>query len=113
MNETLRRFRVQWAEVAARELEELVSRIARDSPDEATRILEGLRRRAQTLSETPQRGRVVPELAHAGPRVWRELIVPPWRMIYRIDGDKVRVVALLDGRRALEELLFERLIRSP
>jgi len=81
-----RSFRVQWAEAAARDLEELISYVAADSPLNAERILDKLEKRARTLESTPVRGRVVPELAHFGIRNWRELIVKPYRIIYRIDG---------------------------
>ena len=107
-----RSFRVQWAEATVRDLEELISYIAADSPLNAERILDKLEKRAQTLESTPVRGRVVPELAHFGIRNWRELIVKPYRIIYRIDEDTVNVLAMLDGRRDLQDLLLERLIRE-
>jgi addiction module RelE/StbE family toxin len=107
-----RSFRVQWAEAAVRDLEELISYIAADSSLNAERILDKLEKRAQTLESTPVRGRVVPELAHFGIRNWRELIVKPYRIIYRIDEDTVNVLAMLDGRRDLQDLLLERLIRE-
>ena len=47
-----------------------------------------------------------------GIRNWRELIVKPYRIIYRIDEDTVNVLAVLDGRRDLQDLLLERLIRE-
>lgn len=105
-------FRVQWSETAVRDLEELVSYVAADSAATAERILKKLESRAQSLKSSPARGRVVPELAHFGIRSWRELIVRPYRIIYRIDAGTVHVFAVLDGRRELEELLLERLIRE-
>ena len=107
-----RSFRVRWAEAAVRDLEELVSYITADSPINAERILDKLKGRAGTLESAPSRGRVVPELAHFGLRSWRELIVKPYRIIYRIDESPVNVLAVLDGRRELEDLLLERLIRD-
>jgi toxin ParE1/3/4 len=108
-----KRFRVRWAEVAVRDLEELVAYIATESPENAERVLARLEQRASTLETAPARGRVVPELARIGMRTWRELIIKPYRLIYRIGGDTVTVLALLDGRRDLEDLLLERLVRSP
>jgi toxin ParE1/3/4 len=107
-----RSFRVQWVEAAVRDLEELISYIAADSTLNAERILDKLEKRARTLASTPVRGRVIPELAHFGIRNWRELIVKPYRIIYRIDEDTVNVLAVLDGRRDLQDLLLERLIRE-
>jgi len=107
-----RRFRVEWAEVAVRDLEELVTRIAADSVINADRVLERIEARAVSLESSPSRGRIVPELAHFGMRAWRELIVRPYRLVYRIEGDTVTVLALFDGRRDLEDLLLERLLRT-
>ena len=108
-----RRFRVRWAEVAVRDLEELVSTIAADSEINAERVLSHLETRAAALESSPGRGRIVPELSQFGMRTWRELVVRPYRIVYRIEGDAVTVLAVFDGRRDLEDVLLERLLRTP
>ena len=107
-----RRFRVQWAQAAVRDLEELISYVVAESTANAERVLKRLETRAAALEATPGRGRIVPELAHFGMRAWRELVVRPYRIVYRIEGDTVTVLAVLDGRRDLEDLLLERLLRG-
>lgn len=104
---------MQWAEAAARDLEELVSFIALDAAHDAERVLQRIERRASTLESSPARGRAVPELARFGMRSWRELIVRPYRIVYRAEGDTVTVLAVFDGRRDLEDVLLERLLRMP
>jgi len=106
-----RRFRVQWADAAVRDLEELVAFIALDSAVDAEHVLRRIEDRAAALESSPARGRVVPELTRFGMRTWRELVVRPYRLVYRIEGDTVTVLALFDGRRDLEDLLLERLLR--
>ena len=59
----------------------------------------------------PERGRVVPELAAVGIRTYRELVVEPWRLVYRITEKTVYVLAVLDGRRNIEDVLLDRLVR--
>lgn len=108
-----RRFRVQWAEVAVRDLEDLVTFIAVDSVPDAEGVLQRIEKRVATLQSSPARGRLVPELARFGMRAWRELVVRPYRVVYRIEGDTVTVLAVFDGRRDLEDLLLERLTRIP
>ena len=54
----------------------------------------------------------MPELASAGTRVWRELVVKPHRIVSRIRENVVLVGAVVDGRRDLEDLLLERLTRN-
>jgi plasmid stabilization system protein ParE len=55
---------------------------------------------------------LVPELKAVDVLQYRELIEPPWRIIYRIEPDQVMVLAVLDGRRDLRSLLLERLVRD-
>jgi len=43
---------------------------------------------------------------------YRELVERQWRIVYRIEPDSVMVLAALDGRRDLESLLLDRLVRS-
>ena len=87
--------------------------LALDSQQGAERVLRRIEARAATLESTPARGRVVPELSRFQMRTWRELMIRPYRLVYRIEGDAVTVLAVFDARRDLEDLLFERLLRSP
>ena len=106
-----RRYRVIWTETATRDLEEIVSYIARDSEQRATTILKKIRLKSATLRSTPTRGRIVPELLQFELSAWRELIESPWRIIYRIDGRRFFVDSILDGRRDVEDILMQRLFR--
>jgi plasmid stabilization system protein ParE len=105
-------FEVLWADIAVRDLEEIVSYIAADSPTNARRILIKLRSSAESLTTLPYRGRVVPELRELNLEPWREILVRPYRIIYRISDRRVFIMAVLDGRRDAEDLLLRRLLRS-
>ena len=105
------RYQVAWTEGAVRDLEEITTWIAQDSPPAARRLLQRLRERAATLTSTPLRGRVVPELSKHGVRGFRELVVRPYRLMYRVEGKRVYVLCVLDARRDLEDVLLERLVR--
>jgi len=58
-----------------------------------------------------ERGRVVPELGRLHVREYRELIVAPYRLVYRVTPREVAVLVALDARRNLEDVLLDRLIR--
>jgi len=105
-------FRVIWAEPAASDLAAIVGFIAQDSPLNARKVLARLRQKADSLASLPWRGRAVPELRDLGLDSLRELIAKPYRLIYRVDEDRVTVLAVLDGRRHLEDILYERLLRQ-
>jgi addiction module RelE/StbE family toxin len=106
-----KRFRVIWTESAAKDLEEIVAFISVDSPSKARGVLQRIRKRAQILRSLPNRGRYLPELLESGLRSWRELVIDPYRLIYRIEGNKVFVNAVLDGRRDLRDTLLNILMR--
>ena len=104
-------YTVLWTEQAARDVEDVARWIGRDDPVMARNVLTRLRKRAATLRAHPTRGRPVPELERAGLTTWRELMETPWRIIYRIEDDRVIVLAVFDDRRDIEDVLFHRLTR--
>ena len=107
----MREYDVIWTEEAVRDLEDIARYIARDSPGNASRVVKRLRDHASSLWSFPERGRVVPELLDLGLRAWRELVVRPHRIVYRISGDVVVVEVIFDGRRDVTAVLSDRLLR--
>lgn len=72
--------------------------IARDHPGAAMEWLERILDAGNDLAELPDRGRVVPEAAR---EEVRELIISPYRLVYRRDRDVVTVTMLAHERRDL------------
>lgn len=103
-----RKYRVHWAQPAVDDLERVISYIAVDDLEVAIRILKKIKKRASTLKTFPNRGRVVPELRNAGLVSCREVISNPWRIIYRVAGRDVWVLAVIDSRRNVEDVLLQR-----
>lgn len=79
----------------------------------ARRVARRLRSKACTLEVSPERGRLIPELQRFGIRAFRGLLVGPYRLMYRVTQDCVFVIAVFDGRRTIEEVLFQRLLKDP
>ena len=88
--------RVDWSDPAIEDLIELQEDIAKDSPDASKRQVERLILRAETLETLSRRGRRVPE-ADDDPNVF-ELFVDSFRLQYRIEEDRVLIVAIPHGR---------------
>jgi addiction module RelE/StbE family toxin len=107
----VRRRKVHWTVSARRDLEAIVSYLADRSPQAALSTLDRLEARAKSLATLADRGRVVPELGRLHIVQYRELVVPPYRILYRVWGSRVVVLATLDARRSLEDVLLDRLIR--
>jgi plasmid stabilization system protein ParE len=74
----------------------------------AEQLADRLLSRAEALVENPERCRAVPELATHGLSMYRELLVRPYRLMFRIRERHVVVLGVFDGRRDLEALLIER-----
>jgi toxin ParE1/3/4 len=106
-----RLYKVIWTPAAQRDLEAVTHFISAESPQTAVKIFRSIRLKAALLYRFPQRGRLIPELAHIPGLPFRELVLKPWRLFYRIKEDRIEVLAFLDGRRDLSEVLFERLSR--
>lgn len=77
-----RRRRVVWTSAAESALDEAVGYIAVDAPGAARDLLDRVAAAGASLSRMGERGRRVPEVGD--PRV-RELLVHPFRMIYRVE----------------------------
>lgn len=102
---------VEWAEAARTDLRAIAFHIAQDSLDNALAVAERLERRAGALGALTTRGRVVPELRRLGERRFRELIEGPWRIIYLVGEASVRIVAIVDSRREVQDWLREQMDR--
>lgn len=98
---------VEWTDFAQDDLRAIVFYIAFDSMANAMTVLERIEHRAATLRALSTRGRIVPELRRFGEHRYHELIEAPWRLIYDLEAQHVRIIAVVDGRRDLDEWLNE------
>jgi addiction module RelE/StbE family toxin len=109
MNSTRQVF---WTDVAAHDLKEIIGYISIRNPSNAKKILKKIKSKASSLYSFPERGRIVPELQEQGISQYRELIISPWRLIYRIAEKEIYVLSLLDSRQNVEDILLNRLIQK-
>ena len=103
-------YKIKWAEVAEKDLRGIVEYIEEDSPANVLKILKKIKQKASSFYTLPERGRIVPELQDQGILIYRELIITPWRIIYRISEMKIYVLSVLDARQNVEDILLKRLI---
>lgn len=87
---------VVWAESAERALDDVIAYIAQDSNQAAAHVLDAALHAAASLATLSERGRVVPELNDPG---IREIFVYRYRLMYRVEAERVVVVAFLHGAR--------------
>jgi len=105
------RFEVRLTADAVRDLEEIDDWISRhDSPAKAAHVAANIEAAIATLKRFPERGRHPAELLALGIRDYRETFFKPYRIIYYVDGKRLYVSLIADGRRDLQALLARRLL---
>lgn len=87
---------VVWAESAREALDEVITYIVQDSREAAGDVLEAALEAAASLATLSARGRVVPEINDSA---IREVLVFQYRLMYRLENDRVVVVAFVHGAR--------------
>jgi len=105
-------YKVKWTSNAKEDLLNIVDYIKKDSLSTARKVYGRIKEKAQSSNFFPLRGRVVPELLKEGITIYRELIVQPWRIMYKIENDTVYIMAIFDSRQNVEELLLQKLLRG-
>jgi toxin ParE1/3/4 len=106
------RFTVVWTDTALNDLLAIVDYIAsRDGVPSAEDVYDRIAGAVGRLESMPRRCRIVPELEAEGITGYRELLVGPYRLMFAIRDTTVVVLAAVDGRRDLAELLVERALR--
>lgn len=94
--------KVIWTPEAQGHLDGIYQYLSRDAPFYASAIVDKLTRRSQQLVTHPRSGRVV---SLYGDRDLREMVVYPYRLIYRVVIDRIYVVAVFHGARQLPDSL--------
>ncbi len=105
------KFSVLWTSSAIDDLDAICSYIAQYSTGQTNNTYRKITQQAQSLETFPQEERVVPELAIHNIHTYRELISAHWRLLYRVEDTRVYILAIIDGRRELSDLLLQRLLR--
>lgn len=94
-----RLFKVSFAHSAVSDLEDIIAFYKEQKvPHAGERLVSKVFKEVELLSEQPDIGRIVPEFDL---NYLRELIRPPFRIVYRRDTDRVRIVRVWRSERLL------------
>jgi toxin ParE1/3/4 len=95
---------VKWSEPAKRDLKQIHDYIAKDSKYYAKKVAQNIVAATEELVEFPKTGRIVPEIGEINVR---ELFVYSYRLIYEISTDRIKILAIIHGKRDFFNLLIE------
>jgi plasmid stabilization system protein ParE len=90
---------IVWTPEAADDFEAIVEYIALDKPDAAANLAKKVIASIERLVEFPLSGRLLPERPL---KPYREVVVPPCRIIYLPRADGCEVIRILRGEQHLE-----------
>lgn len=95
--------KIVWADSAIQELDAIADYIALDKPEAAHRLVQHVVSAVERLQKFPRLGSHPPELRDLP---YRQLIIPPCRIFYRIDKKTVYIVHILRGEQLVRKELF-------
>jgi len=106
------KYEVTWTKSLEKDLNQIIEyMLSKEEFNTAKKIYEKIKNRIYLLDKIPEQGRLVPELQLLKIKKYREIIINPWRVIYTINKNKVFILLVIDGRRNLEDILLDRLLR--
>jgi len=89
---------VVFAQSADGDLDSIAGYIAKDNPQAALAVVRDLRARCLSLADFPMRGRRYNA-------IYRTLVVAPYLIFYRVDGNMIVIVRVLHGAQNIGRVL--------
>ena len=96
--------RLIWTEPALSDLEAVADYIALDNSAAAAHLVERVFKSVERLEQFPRSGKCPSEWPQSP---YREVVVSPCRVFYRIEGDTVYLLHVMRAERLLRLLLIE------
>jgi len=95
--------KVTWADPAVQELDAIADYIALDKPEAVHQLVRQVLAAVERLRRFPQMGSLPVELRGLP---YRQLVVPPCRVFYRIEKKVVYILHVVRGERIVRRELF-------
>jgi plasmid stabilization system protein ParE len=94
------RYVIEFADSAVLDLDEIYEwYVEQQVPETGLRLIAEIVTRTSQLETFPESGRIVPELGVAN---IRELIYPPFRIVYRLDEDHIWLIRVWRSERLMK-----------
>ena len=92
-----------WTEPALLDLDAIAEYIALDKPSTASHLVQKVFSTTDRLEQFPESGRKPPEFKSSR---YREIIVDPCRIFYRIEKEKIYIIYVIRSERQLRKYLL-------
>jgi len=95
--------KIIWTEPALIDLNGIAEYIALDKPTAARNLVQTIFTKTERLEDFPNSGRKPPELKKSR---YKEIIVNPCRIFYRLDGNNVYILYVMRSEKKLRQYLL-------
>ena len=106
----MKQYEVVLSQLAEIDINEIVSYYLQKNRDVVLELYKRIKNRILELDNLPNKGRIVPELDKNGIHEFRELIEGNYRIVYSIHEMRVHILAVVDSRRNLDDILINKVI---
>jgi len=94
---------IKWTEPALNDLNEIAEYLALDQPSVAKKLVSSVFKSVKRHKDFPESGKKSSELPKTN---YREVVVGPCRVFYRIEGKKVLILYVMRGQRELRQFVL-------
>ncbi len=98
-----------WSETAADDLEQIQNYIAEDNIDAAIIFIRAIFEEVEKIPLQPYRGRKIPEILK---EEYREIIFRKYRIMYRVSGAAIFILAIIHSRINFNKVKSSMLIKN-
>ncbi|CUB02273.1 type II toxin-antitoxin system RelE/ParE family toxin [Marinomonas fungiae] len=94
---------IVWTDPALSDLNDVSEYIALQNESAAKALVQRVFAKVERLADFPESGRIPPELEHLS---YREVVVPPCRVFYKLEADQVLILFVMRAERDLRKFLL-------
>ena len=103
-------YTIKWVSPALKDLDEIIEYISKKNLIYSEKVMDKIYEQVGKLDLNPERCGIVPELEKYGYLIYRQLIVDYWKIIFKIEGNIVYIMIVIDGRRNLEDIILKKIL---
>jgi toxin ParE1/3/4 len=105
------KYKIIWSKDAGEEFVEILSWYKYNAEKNvAQRIYTKINSQVKKLKDMPGIGKRVQILTDIGINDYRQIIQGHWIIYYKVEGESIHIISVVDGRRNLEEILYKKII---
>jgi toxin ParE1/3/4 len=105
------KYKIIWSKDAGEEFIEIISWYKYTvGKSVAEKIYSKINSQIKKLKDMPGIGKQVQLLKDIGINDYRQIVQDHWIIYYKVEGQSVYIISVIDGRRNLEEILYKKII---